>query len=99
MPFRSSFDCLWCGTAWTVRGSDDVEGWAQLCPDCVGKAGDNEFLRFRLRDAITERGAAGGAGATAGATPPGGAAPPGGPVQPAPPDDPRAFYRAPAPRK
>src|SRR4051794_33774643 len=63
MPFRSSFDCLWCGTPWTVRGADDVEGWAQLCPDCVGKAGDNDFLRFRLREAITERGASSGAAA------------------------------------
>ena len=58
MPFRGSFDCLWCGTAHTARGSDDLEGWAQLCPDCVGKAGDNGFLRFRLRQALTERGAA-----------------------------------------
>jgi SAM-dependent methyltransferase len=57
MPFRSTFDCLWCGTAWTVRGPDDIEGWAQLCPTCVGKAGDNGFLRFRLRDALAERGA------------------------------------------
>ena len=56
MPFRTAFDCLWCGTAWTTRGPDDLEGWAQLCPDCVGKAGENEFLRFRLRDALTERG-------------------------------------------
>jgi demethylmenaquinone methyltransferase/2-methoxy-6-polyprenyl-1,4-benzoquinol methylase len=58
MPFRSTFDCLWCGTAWTVRGPDDIEGWAQLCPTCIGKAGDNGFLRFRLRDALAERGAA-----------------------------------------
>jgi SAM-dependent methyltransferase len=58
MPFRSKFDCLWCGTAWSVRGPDDLEGWAQLCPTCVGKAGDNGFLRFRLRDALAERGAA-----------------------------------------
>ncbi len=58
MPFRSTFDCLWCGTAWSVRGPDDLEGWAQLCPTCIGKAGDNGFLRFRLRDALTERGAA-----------------------------------------
>jgi SAM-dependent methyltransferase len=56
MPFRTAFDCLWCGTAWTTRGQDDLEGWAQLCPDCVGKAGDNEFLRFRVRDALAERG-------------------------------------------
>ena len=59
MPFRATFDCLWCGTAHTCRGSDDIEGWAQLCPTCIGKAGDNGFLRFRLRDAITERGRAG----------------------------------------
>ena len=55
MPFRASFDCLWCGAAHTCRGPDDLEGWAQLCPDCVGKAGDNGFLRFRLRQALTER--------------------------------------------
>ena len=66
MPFRATFDCLWCGAAHTCRGPDDLEGWAQLCPDCVGKAGDNGFLRFRLRQALTERGAAGGAGAVAG---------------------------------
>ncbi len=58
MPFRASFSCLWCGAAHTVRAPDDLEGWAQLCPDCVGKAGDNGFLRFRLRQALTERSAA-----------------------------------------
>ena len=58
MPFRATFDCLWCGAAHTCRGRDDLEGWAQLCPSCVGKAGDNGFLRFRLRQALTERGAA-----------------------------------------
>ncbi len=58
MPFRATFDCLWCGAAHATRGPDDLEGWAQLCPDCVGKAGDNGFLRFRLRQALTERGAA-----------------------------------------
>ena len=58
MPFRSSFDCLWCGTSYVARGPDDIEGWAQLCPDCIAKAGENGFLRFRLRDAITERGRA-----------------------------------------
>ena len=42
----------------TTRGPDDLEGWAQLCPDCVGKAGDNGFLRFRLHQALAERGAA-----------------------------------------
>jgi SAM-dependent methyltransferase len=69
LPFRGSFSCLWCGTAHTVRSPEDLEGWAQLCPDCVGKAGDNNFLRFRLRQALTERSAAargGNAAATAG---------------------------------
>jgi len=72
MPFRASFECLWCGTAHTCRGPDDIEGWAQLCPDCVGRAGDNGFLRFRLHRALAERGAAlGGAdpGAPGAATP------------------------------
>jgi len=63
MPFHARFDCLWCGNAHSCRSTDDLEGWAQLCPDCVGKAGDNGFLRFRLRQALTER-----AGATAGST-------------------------------
>jgi demethylmenaquinone methyltransferase/2-methoxy-6-polyprenyl-1,4-benzoquinol methylase len=69
MPFRAAFDCLWCGTAHVCRGPDDLEGWAQLCPECVGKAGDNGFLRFRLRLALTERGAASSAAnsATSGA--------------------------------
>jgi demethylmenaquinone methyltransferase/2-methoxy-6-polyprenyl-1,4-benzoquinol methylase len=62
MPFRATFDCLWCGAAHVCRGPDDLEGWAQLCPDCVGKAGDNGFLRFRLHQALNERGAAGGGG-------------------------------------
>jgi SAM-dependent methyltransferase len=57
MPFRASFDCLWCGATHSCRGPGDLEGWAQLCPDCVGKAGDNGFLRFRLRQALTERAA------------------------------------------
>jgi demethylmenaquinone methyltransferase/2-methoxy-6-polyprenyl-1,4-benzoquinol methylase len=58
MPFRATFDCLWCGNPHACRGPSDLEGWAQLCPTCVGKAGDNGFLRFRLRQALTERGAA-----------------------------------------
>jgi SAM-dependent methyltransferase len=65
VPFRASFSCLWCGTAHTVRTPDDLEGWAQLCPDCVGKAGDNGFLRFRLRQALTERSAAARGGSAA----------------------------------
>ena len=53
--FRATFDCLWCGTAWSTRGPDDLEGWAQLCSTCLGKAGDNAFLRGRLRAAIEAR--------------------------------------------
>ena len=58
MVFRASFDCLWCGTPHAVRAADDLEGYAQLCPDCIGKAGDNGFLRFRLKSALAERSAA-----------------------------------------
>lgn len=57
MAYRADFDCLWCGTTHTCRGPDDLEGWAQLCPECIGKAGDNGFLRFRLRQALTHRAA------------------------------------------
>jgi demethylmenaquinone methyltransferase/2-methoxy-6-polyprenyl-1,4-benzoquinol methylase len=59
VPFRASFSCLWCGAPHATRGPDDLEGWAQLCPDCLGRAGENPFLRFRLRDALAERAAAG----------------------------------------
>jgi SAM-dependent methyltransferase len=59
VPFRTTFDCLWCGTSHACRGPDDIEGWASLCPDCVGRAGDNAFLRYRLRRALSERAAAG----------------------------------------
>ena len=55
MPFRAAFDCLWCGRAWQTRGPADLEGWASLCPDCLGRAQDNSFLRFRLRAALQER--------------------------------------------
>ena len=61
---RATFACLWCGRSWTTRAPDDLEGYAQLCPDCLGKAGDNEFLRFRLRAALEAR-AADGASAPA----------------------------------
>ncbi len=60
MPYLATFSCLWCGTPHTCRSPEDLEGWAQLCPTCVGKAGDNTFLRFRLRQALTERSAAAG---------------------------------------
>jgi ubiquinone/menaquinone biosynthesis C-methylase UbiE len=54
---RPTFDCLWCGRSWTIRSADDLEGWAKLCPDCLGKAGENAFLRFRLKDALAARAA------------------------------------------
>lgn len=62
MTFRHDFDCLWCGRPYTVRGDDDLEGWAQLCSDCLGKAGENGFLRARLKTAIDERARAGSGG-------------------------------------
>lgn len=55
MPFRATFNCLWCGTSWIVREPDDIEGFAQLCPTCIGRAGENDFLRFRLKSALGER--------------------------------------------
>jgi demethylmenaquinone methyltransferase/2-methoxy-6-polyprenyl-1,4-benzoquinol methylase len=73
VPFRASFACLWCGRPWAAAAPDALEGWAQLCPDCLGRAGDNGFLRARLHVAITERGRAGVASmvtATAPATQP-----------------------------
>ena len=79
---RPTFDCLWCGRSWTVRGPDDLEGYARLCPDCLGKAGDNEFLRFRLRSALEARSAA---GRSAGKPEPETAAEPESAAEPAPP--------------
>ncbi len=58
MSFRATFDCLWCGTAWTTQGPNDLEGWALLCPTCLGRAGSNPFLRGRLRRALGQRVAA-----------------------------------------
>jgi hypothetical protein len=52
------FTCLWCGTTWQPRDVDDLEARARLCPDCLGRAGDNPFLRFRLRSALDQRAAA-----------------------------------------
>ncbi|HYO44491.1 MAG TPA: class I SAM-dependent methyltransferase [Candidatus Limnocylindrales bacterium] len=55
MTYRATFDCLWCGTAWTTRGLNDLEGWALLCPTCLGRAGSNPFLKGRLRKALADR--------------------------------------------
>ena len=54
----TAFACLWCGTSHTPRSADDLEAWARLCPDCLGRADENEFLRFRLRQALEARGRA-----------------------------------------
>ena len=71
MAFRTAFDCLWCGTAHIVGSPDDLEGYAQLCPACVGRAGENGFLRFRLKAALAERSAgAPGTSAPADGVPP-----------------------------
>lgn len=75
MPFRARFDCLWCGRAWSADDPEALEGWAQLCPDCLGRAGDNGFLRARLHAAITERGRVHGTAETEGASAPRPAAP------------------------
>jgi SAM-dependent methyltransferase len=83
---RPTFDCLWCGRSWTTRSADDLEGWAKLCPDCLGKAGDNAFLRFRLRDALAARaGASNPASDTAAPSDPGGPIESAGPTESSPP--------------
>jgi SAM-dependent methyltransferase len=53
--FRGSFNCLWCGRPHQTRTPNDIEGYALLCPDCVGRAQDNEFLRYRLRAGLKAR--------------------------------------------
>jgi hypothetical protein len=58
VPFRDAFDCLWCGRRHAVRSAGDLEGWASLCPDCLGRAQENGFLAARLRSALAERAAA-----------------------------------------
>ena len=80
---QATFACLWCGRSWTVRTPDDLEGFAQLCPDCLGKAGDNPFLRFRLRAALDAR-------AASRTTAPGDCAAPSAPTAAAPPPRPGA---------
>ena len=52
------FDCLWCGRPHSPRSADELEAFARLCPDCVGRAQDNEFLRYRLREGLRARAAA-----------------------------------------
>jgi SAM-dependent methyltransferase len=99
--FRSSFACLWCGATHETRGPDDLEGWAQLCPTCLGRAGENPFLRFRLHAAIADRASAGrdGQPEVAPAVAPAGEAAASAGVQPAPADTDEmvAYYEARAP--
>jgi hypothetical protein len=71
MPFRRHFDCLWCGQTWSTGSDDDLEGWAVLCPECLGVADDNGFLRNRLRTALRDRAAAADAARDEVARPPG----------------------------
>jgi SAM-dependent methyltransferase len=56
--FAAQFNCLWCGRPHRARSSDDLEGYARLCPECIGRAQDNEFLRFRLHEGLRARAAA-----------------------------------------
>jgi demethylmenaquinone methyltransferase/2-methoxy-6-polyprenyl-1,4-benzoquinol methylase len=70
MSFRAAFDCLWCGKAWTTRSASDLEGWAGLCPDCLGRADDNGFIAFRLRSGLAERARASGVPVPDGPPPP-----------------------------
>ena len=55
MPSRAAFQCLWCGRTHRARATSDLEGWALLCPECLGRAGENPFLRFRLKKALADR--------------------------------------------
>jgi SAM-dependent methyltransferase len=52
---RLEYSCLWCGARARARSADDLEAWAQLCPDCLGRAGESEFLRYRLHAALEAR--------------------------------------------
>jgi SAM-dependent methyltransferase len=63
-PGPRPFSCLWCGRTWQPRTADDLEARARLCPDCLGRAGENAFLRFRLRAGL-EAGSGPGTGAPA----------------------------------
>jgi ubiquinone/menaquinone biosynthesis C-methylase UbiE len=53
-----SFNCLWCGRPYQTRAADDLEGFARLCPECIGRAGENDFLSFRLHEGLRARSAA-----------------------------------------
>lgn len=76
MPFRQAFDCLWCGRPWQTRSERDLEGWALLCPECLGRADENGFLRLRLRTGLRDRAASATSEPAASAAPTGSAASP-----------------------
>ena len=63
MPFRATFECLWCGAPHACRGPDDLEGWAGSVrpawarPVTTGSSGSGSARR------IEERGRAGRGGA------------------------------------
>jgi demethylmenaquinone methyltransferase/2-methoxy-6-polyprenyl-1,4-benzoquinol methylase len=59
------FSCLWCGRTHRPAAVDDLEARARLCPDCLGRADENPFLRFRLRAGL-EAGAGPAAGTSDG---------------------------------
>ncbi len=73
MPFRPTFDCLWCGRTWHASGETDLTGWAALCQECLERAQDNSFLRYRVRTALRER--SGGGAASSGTPVPAAVAP------------------------
>jgi ubiquinone/menaquinone biosynthesis C-methylase UbiE len=70
VTFQREFNCLWCGRPYKTRAESDLEGYALLCPDCVGRAGENEFLRYRLKEGLRLRGMAEGGGSVATAVAP-----------------------------
>ena len=55
---QAAFNCLWCGRPYQTRSDSDLEGYALLCSDCIGRAQENEFLRFRLKRGLEARAAA-----------------------------------------
>jgi hypothetical protein len=87
MPFRATFDCLWCGAPVDDTDPAELPGWAQLCAACVEKADDNPFVRFRVERATADRATARGEAVPATSPPapgPATAGHPAGPGDPAP---------------
>ena len=53
----AAFTCLWCGSTYEPRGDDALERHARLCADCLSRADENPFLRYRLRKGLVGRAA------------------------------------------